>query len=154
MLRIKTNGRDLNRKIDRLVGEMPAESTAAIKLGMEALRNMTAKYPAQRAPANPKRMYIRGVGTRYLPTGRTYMTSQKYGASQEVRAEADKSGARGYLDFKADYSNWIRGDLEGKGQARVHADNWELLSVIFKRWLGTVTKLLDATFERLFRRNQ
>ncbi len=152
--RIKTNGPDVIRKIFRVADDLPAEAASAVKIGMEQLRAETAKYPPQKPPANPKRQYIRGVGTRYIPTGRTYYTSQKYGASQTVRAESDKNSARGYLDFPADYSSYVRGDLEGKGQAHIHAGTWELVSAIFKRWLATVDKLFEAAFARLFRRNE
>jgi hypothetical protein len=56
--------------------------------GAVHLKGKIARYPRQRPPKDPRRIYIRGVGTRYVPTGRTYLTSERHGQSWTVRSQA------------------------------------------------------------------
>lgn len=75
------------KKIMKEVGSLrPVKK--ALGQGAVHLKGKVAEYPTQLPPVNPKYRYIRGAGTRYVPTGKTQLTSERHGQSWTVQSRA------------------------------------------------------------------
>lgn len=124
---------------NRLPPEMEVMATEAT---LPILENV-AYYPPQPPPKNEKTVYIRGQGTKYLPTGKVYLTSQQYGktAHQFLRREGKDIVAG--VGTPATYSLYLRGDTETSGKyydrsAYMHKGIWETLVSIVNRLLPNI----------------
>lgn len=145
-------------EVIKAVATLPAGIPGAIFVTMSAammeVRNDVAGYPDQRPPADPRRVYIRGVGTRYkgLKRTTTYRTSQRYGATTVYRVAREGNEVVGYVNSKATYSNWLRGTLKNpEDQAKQHA-NWDTLVEIVDRNVPRLEKRMEAAINEEMRR--
>lgn len=77
---IRIEGLPRLERIMREVGSLRPVKRGLAK-GAIHLRRKIRTYPEQRPPTNPKYQYIRGVGTKYVPTGRIQKTSENHGKS-------------------------------------------------------------------------
>lgn len=108
------------------------------------LKKELQHYPDQAAPRNPKYLYKRGEGTLYVPTGHMRATSQNYGRSTTSNVAREGTSVVGYVNSKASYSIYLRGDLDGKGPAWMHKDTWEPVSAILERKLPGYVSILET----------
>lgn len=109
---------------------------------MPILENV-ASYPPEPPPKNEKSVYLRGQGTKYLPTGKIYATSQQYGktAHQFMRREGGDIVAG--VGTPATYSVYLRGETDSNSKyydrsAAVHKGVWETLVSIINRLLPNI----------------
>ena len=77
---IRIEGLPELKKIMEKVGSLKPVKRALAK-GATHLRGEIRVYPKQRPSVNPKWFYKRGEGSIYLPTGKTYKTSEKHSKS-------------------------------------------------------------------------
>lgn len=142
----------------KAVATLPAGIPGAIFVTMASammeVRNDVASYPDQRPPADPRRVYIRGVGTRYYgPNGTTTKyTSQRYGATTVYRVAREGNEVVGFVNSKATYSTDLRGTLKDPGlRKRIH-DNWDTLVEIVDRNVPRLEKRMEAAINEEMRR--
>jgi hypothetical protein len=129
----------------------------AIYMAMAASMAIVARdvktYPPQKPPRNPKRIYIRGVGTRYLPTKKTYRTSERYGATTVYRVLREDNAVVGYVNSKASYANWLRGTLERMHEQADQHTNWETLREIADRNMPLIVARVNVAVTDYLKRN-
>ena len=143
-------------KIDGLEEEIAAlrkfsdQLPPRLKLGMyEAflpVKNAIQTYPPQPPPRNPNREYIRGVGSQYVPTGRTRYTSEKYGQSTTMYFSGDTSLT---IESPASYASFIRGDLDGYTGAWMHQGVWDSLQSIVDQAMPDIEEKLESAVNDL-----
>ena len=77
---IRIEGLPELRRVMNEVGSLRPVKRGIAKVAIHINRKI-AIYPRQRPPVDPRRVYIRGSGTLYVPTGRLYETSEAHGRS-------------------------------------------------------------------------
>lgn len=79
-------------KLDRILRKVG--SLRPVKLGLAKgalhLSGKIREYPDAPTPSDPKRVYKRGVGMYYVPTGKQYYTSEKHSHSWTTRPDATR----------------------------------------------------------------
>lgn len=127
---------------------LPSEVRLAAAEATEPILEAVALYPPQQPPANANYVYMRGQGTKYVPTGKIYkLTSQQYGktAHQFLRSEGRDIVAG--VATPATYSIYLRGSMDAGSKyygrsARTHNGVWETLVAIVNRLLPTINRRL------------
>lgn len=121
------------------------------------LLEAVASYPGQPAPRNEKYVYLRGQGTKYVPTGKVYLTSQQYGktAHQFTRREGDDVVAG--VGMPATYAVYLRGDIDTSSKyydrpAWMHKGVWETLVSIVNRLLPNIRIRFDMRIADFLRK--
>lgn len=132
---------------------IPSAIYVAVSASLKEIQTEIAKYPPQKAPADPKRIYIRGKGMKYIPTGRIQKTSEQYGKTTTIRVLREGNNIVGFVNSKASYASYIRGELDGKGQAWMHVGVWPTLKSIVDEQTPLIKVRVDVAVQDYLKRN-
>ncbi len=122
---------------------VPAEIRLTLASALMPIVRMLRSYPPQ-APSRQRpttgaiRMYKRTGNYRNRITNPVLQSS-----GTEIV---------GYIASGADYSSYVRGDIEGKGQAWMHEGVWKPLAFIIQELLPGVVSTVDNALSQLFSR--
>lgn len=128
-------------KLHPEVEVMMAEATLPL---LEAV----ASYPSQPPPKDEKHVYLRGQGTKYVPTGKIYYTSQQYGKTAHQFTRREGSDVVAGVGMPATYAVYLRGDMDTGSKrynkpAWMHNGVWETLVSIANRLLPNIIVRFD-----------
>lgn len=124
---------ELSAKLHAFPDELADEIAEIVEFeAMPDFLDAIQDYPPQPAPYNENRVYIRGSGTLYVPTGKLYATSQRYDATAYVEVTKEGRDIVGTVKTPATYSIFLRGTTTGRPPAWMHPA-WESLTQIIAR---------------------
>lgn len=132
---------------------MPNTIELAIEEGMLPMFDELKTYPPQGAPANPKKVYERGKGMKYVPTGKIYkLTSEVYG-KQTFKTGSYRDQAFGKIEQPSSYAEHVRGNLTDHPEpAWMHKGIWKSLVSIVKVHLPRIFAILDKRVQEILNR--
>lgn len=117
-----------------------------------------ASYPPQPAPKNEDYVYMRGQGTKYMPTGKIYkLSSQQYGKTAHQFTRSDGKDIIAGVATPATYSLYLRGDVDPGSKfydrpAYMHKGIWETLVNIVTRLLPLIQNKVNTRIQAFIRR--
>ena len=144
---IRIEGLPPLRKILKEVGSLRPVKRGLAK-GAVQLRGEVRIYPFQRPPVDPKRIYIRGVGTRYLPTGRTTRTSEKH--SKSWAARSSQAGLTWTIGSDTSYGPFLQDERK---QTLYHKQTgWKTIAQVARSEANDINRLVKAEIDRALAR--
>jgi hypothetical protein len=134
------------RKIMNEVGSLRPVRRGLAKAAIHVRRHI-ATYPKQRPPVNPKWLYVRGRGMRYLPTGRTRLTSEDHANSWAGKSAL--TGLRWTIESDTSYGPYLQDE---KKQTFYHKETgWKTMETVTEEQTAEANRMvrieIDAALE-------
>jgi hypothetical protein len=138
---------------------MKAALSGSLYAALSPMYDFIKTEPNQPAPTNPKRIYIRGTGTMYVPTGKTYRTSQNYSQTTTLRTGLNSDERVSWEIYSpATYSGYLRGGLDGMDAgtednkpAWMHKGVWEWIGDIVDRFMPDIRDRIRVAIDDLLK---
>ena len=131
------------KKIMQKVGSLRPVKRALAK-GATHLRGEIRVYPKQRPSVDPRWFYKRGVGSIYLPTGKTYKTSEDHANSWTGKSR--HTGLTWTIGSDTTYGPFLQDD---KKQTRYHKQTgWKTTDDVIEAEQDEVLRFVQQEVNR------